>query len=67
MMICVGAEDVVRSIQWGSHRLGHAMTIDELIVLDRALGAEQVADHVTAVQKLAEVDFPFEEPTKRRP
>jgi len=58
-------EDVVRSIQWGPHWLGHAMTIDELIVLDRALAAEQVADYVTAVQKLAEVGFPFEEPRKR--
>lgn len=62
-----GPNDAVRSIQWGSHWLAHTMTIDELIILDQALGAQQVAEYVTAVQKLAEVEFPFEEPTKRRP
>ena len=61
------SDDVVRSIQWGPHWLTHPMTIDELIVLDQALGGEQVADYVTAVQKLAEVGFPFEELTKARP
>jgi hypothetical protein len=62
-----GVEDVVQSIRWGPHQFGHAMTIDELIALDRALGAEQVADYVTAVRKLVAVEFPFEQPTKRHP
>ncbi len=55
-----GARDVVQSIQWGPHWLGRGMTIDELIVLDRALRAEQIADYVTAVQKLIDVEFPFQ-------
>ncbi len=55
-----GDKDVVQSIQWGSHWLGCAMVLDELVVLDRALSAEHVGDYVNAVQKLVEVKFPFE-------
>jgi len=61
------AEDAVTSIRWGPHGPGSTMTIDELLILDRALRAEQVAEYVTAVQKLAEVGFPFAEPAKQQP
>lgn len=53
------AGDVVRSIDFGPHWLGHPMTIDELLVLDRALSPAEVGAYVTAVRKLAEAKMPF--------
>ncbi|MCY3020351.1 MAG: hypothetical protein NTW87_15135 [Planctomycetota bacterium] len=36
-----------------------AMTLDEVLVLDRALSADEIASYVTAVRQLAAVGFPF--------
>jgi len=52
-----GAKDVVRNIGLGPHWLGHPMTVDELLVLDRALTAGEVGSYTTAVLKLAEQRF----------
>jgi len=54
-----GAKDVVRGIELGPHWLGHPMTVDELLVLDRALSGGEVQSYVTAVTKLAEAGFAF--------
>jgi len=51
--------DLIQSIDLGPTWLAHPMTVDELLVLDRALSGEEVADYVTAVRKLAERRFPF--------
>ena len=34
------------------------MTLDEIIVLDRAIGADEIIAYMTAVKALAEVRFP---------
>ena len=60
-----GPADVIRSIDLGPHWLAHPMTIDEVLVLDRALTAGEVGAYVTAVTKLAEAGFPFEARTAR--
>ena len=52
-------DDAVRTIGLGPQAAGHPMTVDELLILDRALTAEEVAAYVTAVRKLAEAGFPF--------
>lgn len=54
-----GAGDVSRA-ELGCTWLTHPMTVDEILVLDRALSADEVRDYVTAVRKLAEIGFPFE-------
>jgi hypothetical protein len=53
------ADDVVRTISLGSSWLAHPMTIDEVLVLDCAMTADQIAAYVTATNKLAEIGFPF--------
>ena len=52
-------KDVVRTISLGSSWLAHPMTIDEVLILDCAMRGEQIADYVTAVRKLAEMEFRF--------
>jgi len=54
------SRDVVKEIQLGPHWLGHPMTIDEVLVLDRALTGEEVRAYVHAVRRLAEARFPFQ-------
>ncbi|MDP6113976.1 MAG: hypothetical protein QF437_12555 [Planctomycetota bacterium] len=46
-------------VDLGSSWLFHPMTIDEVMVLDRALAADEVKDYVTTVRKLAEIRFPW--------
>ena len=41
---------------------GHPMTIDEVLVLDRALTAEEIAHYVTSSQGLKERAFPVVQP-----
>ena len=53
------AADVVKTIALGSSWLAHPMTIDEVLVLDCAMTADQIAAYVTAVGKLVEIGFPF--------
>ena len=54
-----GAADVVNAIDLGNNWLSCPMTIDEVLLLDRALSAREVSAYVTAVRKLAEVGFVF--------
>jgi hypothetical protein len=58
----LGPQDVVRTVELGPRGQGHPMTIDELMILDRALSPAEVAAYVEAVTKLAEVRFPFRQP-----
>jgi hypothetical protein len=51
-------EGEIASAELGTSGNGPAMTLDEVLVLDRALTAEEIAAYVTAAQKLAEVRFP---------
>jgi hypothetical protein len=53
-----GAADVVRSVDLGPSWLFHPMTIDEVLILDRALSAGEVRAYVTAVRKLREMARP---------
>lgn len=46
------------TVELGPTWLFHPMTIDEVLVLDRALTAREVADYVTAVQRLHEISAP---------
>jgi hypothetical protein len=55
------ARDVVKEMQFGPHWLGHPMTIDEVLLLDRALTDEEVCAYVEAVRKLAEAGFPSQD------
>lgn len=43
----------------GPHWLFHPMTLDDLVVLDRALSADEVAAYVLAVQRMRSVGFPL--------
>lgn len=54
------AGDAIKSIDLGPHWLGHPMTIDEVLILNRALSPADVRAYVTAVRKLAEARFPFQ-------
>lgn len=42
----------------GASWLFHPTTIDEAVVLDRALDAREISDYVRATQRLAEIDAP---------
>lgn len=53
------AGDVVANMAIGPSWLSHPMTIDEVVLLDRALSPAEVRAYVTAVRKLAEAGFPF--------
>lgn len=55
-------EDGVSLAEFGPTWLFHPMTLDEIVVLDRALTGEEIADYVTAVRRLAEVEFAFDVP-----
>lgn len=46
------------TLELGPDWLFHPMTLDELVVLDRALSADEVAAYVLAVRRLREVAFP---------
>ena len=41
-----------------------AMTLDEIVVLDRAIGADEIIAYMTAVKALAEVGFPVGKASK---
>ena len=43
------------------------MTIDEVLVLHRALSPADIRAYVTAVQELAQARFPFHAPTDNPP
>ena len=51
--------DVIGSIDLGPHWLGCPMTVDEILLLRRALSAEEIASYHTAVRHLAARRFPF--------
>ena len=51
--------DAVRSIDVGTHWLSHPMTIDEVLILNRALTGADIQAYTTAIRHLAEVSFPF--------
>ena len=51
--------DVINAIDLGPHWLGHPMTVDEILLLTRALSAEEVKAYCTAVRMLAAARFPF--------
>jgi len=53
-----GTEDAVASIDAGSNWLYHPMTIDDVLVLNRALSADEIADYIAAVRALAGREFP---------
>jgi len=46
------------SLEIGPNWLFHPMTLDDLMVLDRALSADEVAAYVLAVRSLSQVEFP---------
>jgi hypothetical protein len=52
-------DDVIGDIDLGPHWLGHPMTVDEILLLTRALSAEEVKAYHTAVRMLAAARFPF--------
>jgi len=51
-------EGEISSAELGTSGNGPAMTLDEVLVLDRALSADEIAAYITAVQQLAAVRFP---------
>ncbi len=53
-----GTGDVIQSMHLGQDGPSRPMTIDEVLVLDAALGADAVRDYATAVRQLAAVGFP---------
>jgi hypothetical protein len=55
----LAARDTVREIHFGPNGAALPITVDELLVLDRALSAEEVRSYVEAVTRLAGVGFPF--------
>lgn len=50
----------------GANWLYHPMTLDDLIVVDRALTAGEIADYVLAARRLREVGFPVTRPPTGR-
>ena len=40
------------------------MTLDEIILLDRAIGPDEIIAYMTAVKALAEVRFPVDKASK---
>lgn len=46
------------ALELGPTWLFHPMTIDEIMIIDRALTAAEIRDYVTAVQRLAEIAVP---------
>jgi len=53
-----GAGDVIQSMHLGQDGPSRPMTIDEVLVLDAALGADAVRDYASGVRQLAAVGFP---------
>ena len=53
-MVCLRKTDA-KGIMRGN---GPAMTLDEVVVLDRALSGEEIQTYLTAVKALAQVKFP---------
>ena len=56
-----GPTDAIQTLSVGPTWLGHPMTIDEVLVLGRALAAADIQAYTTAVRRLAEMHFPFEQ------
>jgi hypothetical protein len=46
------------AVEIGPNWLFHPMTLDDLMVVDRALSANEIAAYVLAVQRLRQVGFP---------
>ena len=51
-------EGEIGSVELGPSGNGPAMTLDEIVVLDRALSGEEIQTYLTAVKALAQVKFP---------
>jgi hypothetical protein len=52
----------INSVELGASGKGPAMTLDEVIVMDRALAADEVMAYITAAKALAQIAFPVGEP-----
>jgi hypothetical protein len=52
-------EGEIDSVELGASGNSPAMTLDEIVILDRALGAEEILSYMTAVNALAQVGFVF--------
>jgi hypothetical protein len=46
------------SLEIGPNWLFHPMTLDDIVIVDRALAADEIAAYVLAVQRLRQVGFP---------
>lgn len=51
-------EGDTREVRLGNRCGGHPMTIDEVIVVDRALGKQEIRDYIEACERLKEVGMP---------
>jgi len=51
-------EGEIDTVELGASGNSPAMTLDEIIVLDRAIGADEIIAYMTAVKALAEIRFP---------
>jgi hypothetical protein len=53
-------EGDINSVEFGDSGDNPAMTLDEIVILDRALSADEIQAYVTAVKALAQVKFPLQ-------
>jgi len=51
-------EGEINSVELGATGSSPAMTLDEIVVLDRALSADEIVAYMTAVKALAQIQFP---------
>jgi len=58
-------DDVIKGIELGPHWLFHPMTIDEVMILDKALSPEEIAGYIVAVRELSVMGFPVFAPSVR--
>ena len=60
-------EGEINSMELGASGNGPAMTLDEVVVLDRTLNADEILGYMTAVKALVQVEFPAEQIREQRP
>jgi len=58
------ADDKVSTAAFGPTWLYHPMTIDDIMICNRALTADEIKDYVEAVKRLHEIDFPVRDARK---
>jgi len=54
-------EGEISSVALGPSGTGPAMTLDEVVVLDRALSGDEILAYMTAVKALARINFPMKQ------